>query len=176
MLRLAVTTHPKNWLCHQNLGYFLVEARRPEEAEPELRRAAAMAPEEEARPHAALAQCYLDQERYVQALLEAEQAIRRDPSSHNVFLLGRSHYHLQQLEKAEAALRRSVLLDPKNFLARATLGLIFAERRDYEQAAQAFRDVLAQDPGNEVALTNLKLVEQIMTAREAISEGRAPEE
>ena len=176
MLRLAVTTHPKNWLCHQNLGYFLVEARRPEEAEPELRRAAAMAPEEEARPPAALAQCYLDQERYVQALLEAEQAIRRDPSSHNVFLLGRSHYHLQQLEKAEAALRRSVLLDPKNFLARATLGLIFAERRDYEQAAQAFRDVLAQDPGNEVALTNLKLVEQIMTAREAISEGRAPEE
>jgi tetratricopeptide (TPR) repeat protein len=170
-LREATRVHPRRWESWQNLGVLLLHLNRLDDAEAALRRAAGLADASVAAPNAGLAEVFLAQGRVSAAMVEAERAVRLAPTAYHLFLRGRCYYELGQLDRAEQDFQRAVLVDPDFYLARGALGLIFAQRGDHPQAAEAFRAVLAADPGNVPARVNLKALEDLLTDR---SGGRAP--
>jgi tetratricopeptide (TPR) repeat protein len=168
-LRRATEIAPQDWAAHQNLGVLLLGGGRTGEAEDTLRRAASLAPRDQAAPQAALAEVFLQEGRPRVALAQAELALRLEPSAYHWFLEGRCLLEAGDVRRAEAALQQAILLDPGFFLARGALGQIFAQRGDYQQAAEAFRAVLERDPGNEAAQVNLQQAEALLAAEAQVN-------
>ncbi len=164
-LQEAIEAHPREWSAHQNLGVLLLRSQRYAQAEPVLLEAAALAPDHEAAPQAALAEVYLGQERPSVAMAQAEFAARLKPTAYHHFLVGRCHYELGRYVPAERAFHESVLADPGYYLARGALGQVYALRGDLHQARDAFQAVLIEDPGNEPALRNLESIERLLEAQ-----------
>lgn len=69
-----------HWMDHYNLGIALIDRGRRQEAEPHLRRAAQLNPQE-ARPVVALCDLLLDTDRPAEALPVCTRAIQADPGS-----------------------------------------------------------------------------------------------
>ncbi len=161
----GIEAHPREWSIHQNLGVLLMRLGRFADAEPVLHQAGALAPENEAAPQAALAEAYLGLDRPQVAMAQAERAVRLEPTAYHFFLEGRCHYELDRDAAAERAFQQAVFIEPTYYLARGALGQIFAERGDLNQAADAFRTVLVEDPGNESALRNLQEAERRLDAQ-----------
>jgi len=160
----ATELHPREVAAHQVLGVALLRFERFDEAEPALRKAAALAGPEQAQPQAALAELFLAQGRPSVAQAHAEMAVRTEPSAYHYTLLGRCHFDLDRLVPAERAFRQAVILDSEFYPPRAGLAHIYALWGDYEQAQDALQAVLAADNGNQAALSNLQEIQRLIDA------------
>jgi len=154
--------HPREVAAHQVLGVALLRFERLDDAEPVLRKAAALAEPDQAQPQAALAELFLAQGRPSVAQAHAEMAVRIEPSAYHYTLLGRCHFDLDRLVPAERAFRQAVILDSEFYPARAGLAHIYALWGDYEQAQDALQAVLAADNGNQAALINLQEIQRLI--------------
>jgi tetratricopeptide (TPR) repeat protein len=161
-LRAALRARPDVWTTAQNLGFFLLEYGRHEEAERLLKQASAT----QARgggtaapaPYLALASLYLATERPELALAQAQRATTLAPNPDAFALRGAARFELRQLDEAENDYREALKLDPSHVLARGGLGQVQATRGEYELAAQSWQAVLTADPDNAKARENLRLV------------------
>lgn len=132
-------------MSHLQRAQILLEQRRTDLAEPELRLAVAEAPDDPA-PHALLALCLCDREQYIEATEEAEQAIARGPSNpffhyvHGRILLARNRYP-QAIGAIEEAIRLDPF-DPDNF---ALLAQYHLDQRQWPSALDAAEQGLAVD-------------------------------
>ena len=166
-LEAAVEFHPREVAAHQVLGVALMRFERYDDAEPALRKAAALAGPDEAKPQAALAELFLAQGRPVVAQAHAELAVRIAPSAYHYTLLGRCHQDLGRKVPAERAFHQAVLLDSEFFPPRFAMARIYAERGDYAQAEGSLLAVLAIDNGNDAALANLAEIQRLMELERA---------
>ncbi len=157
----AVEAHPREAATHQVLGVALMRFGRLEDAEPELLKAAALAPDDQPQPQAALAELYLAQERPNLAQAHAEVATGIEPSAYHYTLVGRCHFELGRESLSERAYSQAVLIDPEFYPPRLGLAHLYTLRGDYNQAADTLRGVLALDPDNEAARVNLQEVERL---------------
>lgn len=169
LLRQATVAAGQDWRTWQNLGVFLMERERLEEAEGALRTAILRCDGRQPAPHLALAELLLRDGRAGAALLTAERALELADSGHAWYLRGRAHYDLGEAGRAEEDFRRAVLLAPELYEARAGIGLILAERGDLEQAAEAWRAVIRLAPENRVARETLRRIEEDLAAAAARS-------
>lgn len=149
-LRSALRVGPNSWTTAQNLGFFLLENGRLEEAERMLKQAAAtqsrdggtLAP----APYLALARLYLETQRPELALAQAERAVGLGGGANALAYRGAARYELRQLDMAEEDFRAALAATPTHVLARYGLGQIQASRGEYELAAASFRAVVEADP------------------------------
>ncbi len=163
-LRKTTTLAPRDWRTWQNLGVFLAEEGRSDEAEESLRQAVRLTDGKELAPHHALAQLMLDTDRPAAALKFAEDALALDETGFGWYLLGSSHYLLGQGDRAEQDFRRAIILSPDLAEARFGVGVVLAEAGKLEQAAEAFRAVLRIRPDDPAARENLRRVEEEIEA------------
>jgi tetratricopeptide (TPR) repeat protein len=166
-LRSALRLRPDLWNTALNLGVFLLEQGRLEEAERLLEQAAAAEPEADGRPvpapSLALARLNLERRNPKLALAHANRALTLGAGAQALALRGAAQYDLRQLDLAADDFTAALRVDPKNVLARGGLGQVQAARGDYEAAAASFRAVLETDPthaGAREALSRLaRLIE-----------------
>jgi Flp pilus assembly protein TadD len=161
LLRRCVAVDPRDWRLWLNLGTFLMETSRTEEAEKTLERAVALAGGAHPAPSLALAELLLDRGRPSAALVHAERALVISENGYGYYLRGRAWMDMEQLDRAEADLRQAVLLDSGLVQARGAIGRIRWLRGDLDAAAEAFRAVLRIDPDNDAARENLRRVEAL---------------
>jgi Flp pilus assembly protein TadD len=154
----ATTRHgARDWRTWHNLGIYLLEKGRLDEALSSLKDAAALAPATEAAPLIGMAKAYLAKGEAPGALVRAERAIRLDEDNAvGWYLRGRAHYELERFDEAESDFRTAVLADGKLVEARGAIGQVRAIRGDYRAAAEQFRAVLRLDPNNIPARENLR--------------------
>ncbi len=171
-LRKAAVAWPQDWRTWQNVGVFLLEQGRPDEAIPELERALALAGEREAAPALALAEAHLAMGRPTDAMVYAERGVITGGGAWAHALRGRCNFELRRYAEAEEDFRRAVLDDPSLIEARGAIGQLRAMEGDWTNAAEAFRAVLARDPSNAAARENLNRVEARMGAEQRRTEGR----
>jgi tetratricopeptide (TPR) repeat protein len=154
----ATTRHaPRDWRTWHNLGIYLLEKNRLEEALEALRDAAALAPKNEASPLIGMAKVYLAKGEAPGALVRAQRAIQLDKDNGIAwYLRGRAHFALERYDEAERDFRSAVLADRSLIEARGAIGQVRAIRGDYAAAAEQFRAVLTVDPKNIPARENLR--------------------
>lgn len=156
-LRTTTRHAPRDWRTWHNLGVFLLENDRINEAAKAVDAAAGLAPTGEAAPSIVLTTILLDQGQSGAALLRADALTKSHPDNGlSWFLRGRAHYALNRMSEAEEDFRKAVLTDPDLVEARSGIGLVRAVLGDTEAAAGVFRDVLKRDPGNAAARENLR--------------------
>ena len=154
----ATTRHaPQDWRTWHNLGIYLLEKNRLDEALAALKDAAAAAPKDEAAPLIGMAKAYLAKGEPSGALVRAQRATQLDEKNAlGWYLRGRAHYDLRRYDEAEQDFRAAVLADGKLVEARGAIGQVLAIRGDYAAAAEQFRAVLTLDPSNVPARENLR--------------------
>lgn len=117
------------------LGEALLECGRFEEAIERFRSAITLAPEKVAARH--LLGKVLLREKPGEAVTELERAVEVDPRSAEVRLdLGRAYEAAGNFEKAEAAYRKTLELDPNLNNAHYTLGTLLARQGRREEARE----------------------------------------
>jgi len=161
-LRSTTRHAPRDWRTWHNLGVFLLEQDRIDEAAKAIDAAVGLAPSDEAAPSIALTTILLNQGQSGAALLRADALTKSRPDNGlSWFLRGRAHYALNRMNEAEEDFRKAVLTDPDLIEARSGIGLVRAIQGDTETAEGVFRDVLKRDPGNAAALENLRRLGEI---------------
>ena len=175
-LRGALAAAPGAWRAQHNLGVFLLETDRADEAESLLVQAAALAGRETpppTTPLVALARLYVGGGRPALALAAAERAVGLEPRDATARgLRGAARYELGQLALAEEDFRAALDLDARQVLSRGGLGQVHAARGEYDLAAAAFRTVLESDPRNAAARENLRRLGPLLQERRVEGGGR----
>ena len=160
-LRASTRHGPRDGTTWHNLGIFMLEQGRHDDAISALESAAALASKEQPQMLAAvmvgMAKVYLAKDEPSGALVRAERATRLNEKSGVAwYLRGRAHYELERYDEAESDFRRAVLTDGSLVEARGAIGQVRAIRGDYAAAAEQFRSVLQLDPNNVPARENLR--------------------
>lgn len=162
-LRAALRARPDVWTTAQNLGFFLLQLERYDEAERLLKQASAIQARAgtgtiEPAPYLALAGLYLNTGRAELALAQAQRASTLAPNPGAFALRGAARFELRQLDEAENDYREALKLDAAHVLARYGLGQVQATRGEYELAAKSWQAVLAADPDNVQARESLRVL------------------
>lgn len=148
-LQAASTRHALDWRGHYDLGRLYVDMGRLDEAEAELRQAAARAEQETHLPWLALAHLELRRNHPDRAVTHAERAVERAPDHPDArYVRGRAYFELAQYEQAQRDFRDVVLEHPEHCEARIGLGMVAAIRGDYASAVDSFKRAVACDPGS----------------------------
>lgn len=169
-LRKAHAVAPDRMSTAFNLGQLLVVAGKGEEAERMLKTASRLAAAESptpAAPNIALAYLYLSTGRPALAQAEAERAKALDPGAEPRMLAGAARLELGDLRGADTELRAALAIDPDYVPARGELGRVQARAGQYALAAESFKAVLEQEPGNARARENLRAALAAMGTPEA---------
>ena len=164
-LRQALSAHPEVWTTAQNLGWFLFERGRAEEAERWLiqasaRNAASSSPSP--LPDLALARVYLALGKAPLALAQAQRSLSYQPTAEGHFLSGAAHYELNHLDLAEQSFSDCLEMNPDYYLAKGGIGQVQASRGQYKLAARSFEAVLEKEPGNVQAKENLARLQRFL--------------
>ncbi len=101
---------------------------------------------------------YFMQRRYHDSVAVLEKAAGMDPHGAAVYvMLGLAHYELYQPEKAIAALRTALRLNPTDGNALLYLGKSLVQRKDYRAAARTLEKLAPSKPHDPEVLYNLSL-------------------
>jgi Flp pilus assembly protein TadD len=117
------------------------------------------------QPYLPLAAMALDEKNWRQAADLSGKLVRLDPIDYpSAFLLNAiANVNLQEFQAAEESARKAVSMDPQHRIPRAeyVLGLILANKRDYDDALPLLRSYLQHDPQAPDAETVKKQIIQI---------------
>jgi tetratricopeptide (TPR) repeat protein len=158
-LRTAARLDAQSWQPTHNLGLFLLDVQRYDEAERLLRQAMAVQARTDARipvTSLALARLYLATRKPELALAQAQRAVALEPTATGLALRGAARLELREADLAEGDFAEALRLDTTNVLARFGMGQLHAVRGEYALAASDFKEVLARDPRNAEARANLQ--------------------
>jgi tetratricopeptide (TPR) repeat protein len=138
-----------------NLGVALLEQFKHQEGAEEFRRALRL------DPRLGLARINLAIALYnvpdlARAALEARAAQQLEPDAPQpAYILGLIAKSQNRMDDALAAFRRVLRVDARDVGANVNIGQLYAQRREYPAALQAFRTALEAEPYNGTALYNL---------------------
>ncbi|MDP6935217.1 MAG: tetratricopeptide repeat protein, partial [Myxococcota bacterium] len=161
-LREAARHHPRTWRGWHNLGAFLFEQDRNEEAVEAFQRATAI-PDAPPMTHLSLGETYLDQGSPALALLESGRLLAIERSADALYLRGRAHYELDQLDRALQDFKQAVLLEANHVGARGGISQVLVVTGDLHAARESLQSVLALDPTNIPARENLQRIDQTLS-------------
>jgi len=101
-----------------------------------------------AKPRVDLGNLYFDAERYDDAIMWYEAAVKLEPKDVNLSTdLGVCYYYTNQADKALAQFDKSLALDPKHTKTLLNLGIVRAfGKQDLAGATKAWEQVMAIDP------------------------------
>jgi tetratricopeptide (TPR) repeat protein len=101
------------------------------------------------RIHQVLAQSFVEQERYEEAVRECKLAIQDRPAEPGLYeQLGDIYWKQNQLEPAEGAFQQELAVDPDSVSALYKLGTVSLERSKPQVAEEVMLRVLAASPGS----------------------------
>jgi len=148
-LRAILDQYPKSGPIWEELGFTLLNAKRPEDARPAFERAIQLAPRY-LKSYAPLIQLESDAGDWEAAERTARAAVKADAlASHPDFYLDLAEVLVHQHEDgAEAAARKAIALDKNNRWPHAeyVLGLILTDAQDYTSAIAHLRRYLLINP------------------------------
>ena len=99
-----------------------------------------------------LVKLFTDTQRYQRAAAMLEQMLKESPSAQVKLQLANSYFHLKRLGKAKGLYRellkeRGGLSADEQLELDYHLGLIYYDEKEYEEASERFRSILASRPG-----------------------------
>ncbi len=156
LLREAAQRNVRTWVAHHNLGEFLANAHRYDEAEKHLKLAIDLGDARQAAPHAALSTVYLERGDIAASLLQANRALALSDTAEHRYLVARAHYELDNLGIGLSHAQKGALRDPNHLGSHFIVGLIQGQRGQHGQCVRTFKRVLELQPGNEPAIQNLR--------------------
>jgi Ca-activated chloride channel family protein len=179
-LRAILDQYPKSGPIWEELGFTLVNAKRPEDARPAFERAIELAPRY-LKSYPPLIQLESDAGDWESAERAALAAVKADAlESHPDFYLDLAEIRVHQHEDgAEAAARKAIALDKNNKWPHAeyVLGLILTEAEDYTSAIAHLRRYLLIDPRAPEAAavrSRIKMLQAAAAAEAAEAAGILP--
>lgn len=136
-------------------------AGEDKKAEPLLRQAAELMPQD-LRPYQTLiAQILIPQGNIEAAKAVVERGITRGIEPFLLYLtLGKAAYTANQAKAAKAALQRALTLQPASFEAHFHLGLVHLQEKNFHQASLSFRKATRIDPQSATAFYHLGIAEE----------------
>lgn len=155
LLRQALKISPTSSACKLNLANALLEVREFAEASSQFRAliAGGMATEVTLR---GMAQCFNELAQPSDALVLSQQALEKFPKSAPLFNeLGRALVASGKPREAAENYRRALSLQPTFTAAACNLGNALTEIKAFEESEEVLNAVLAREPRNLQALTNL---------------------
>jgi cytochrome c-type biogenesis protein CcmH/NrfG len=125
------------------------------------------------KPRIDLGNLYFDAERYSDAIVWYEDALKLNPRDPNVSTdLGVALYYMNQPDKAVAQFQRSLAVDPKHTKTLLNLGIVKAfGKQDLSGAADAWRQVVELAPNSPEGQAAKKALEGLQTAHPASPPG-----
>jgi cytochrome c-type biogenesis protein CcmH/NrfG len=144
-----------------------------DEARVQAMRTAAEQNPRDPRPRVELGNLYFDAERYPDAIVWYEDALKIDPSDPNVSTdLGVAFYYTNQPDKAVAQFERSLAIDPKHTKTLLNLGIVKAfGKQDLDGAAAAWRQVVALAPDSPEGQAAKKALDGLQSAHPTAGRG-----
>ena len=104
-----------------------------------------------------LLEIYMDKKQYQDIIDISQKVIAMNIANSDVFYnLGNGFLHLNQLDKAETALKKATELQPDYVKAHYNLGVVYWSLGRYKEAADSWRTTLKFDPNHEAAKEWLK--------------------
>jgi tetratricopeptide (TPR) repeat protein len=166
----AARIRPDFWPGHYNAGLEMMEAKRFDEADKWLQRAANLAPNEPAI-FDALGRNYAEMGDTRSAKASFNRAIEVDPTMfESLNSLGQIHFKEKKYAEAEMMFNAALRLKPQAFAPRFNLGLCFAEQGKFEDAVRHFEQAAAISRDDAEAWYQLALAyEKTNRAGDAIS-------
>jgi tetratricopeptide (TPR) repeat protein len=102
-----------------------------------------------AKPRVDLGNLYFDAERYDDAIMWYEAAVKLAPKDVNLSTdLGVCYYYTNQPDKALAQFDKSLAIDPKHAKTLLNVGVVRASKDDIAGATRAWEQVVALDPNS----------------------------
>jgi Flp pilus assembly protein TadD len=160
-LRQTLTDHPE---ARYALGFELFEQGKHGEAVEELSRFVRELPADQMVPmaHTVMGNALVKQEKYAEAAEHFQVAADRRPDvAQNWITLGVVLAQSEQMDRAEAALRKGVGMAPRNSGGQMVLGLVLAARGQLDEGASRLRMAIELDPANGEAREHLAQIEQL---------------
>ena len=126
-----------------------------------------------AKPRIDLGNLYFDAERYDDAILWYEQAVKLQPNDENLSTdLGVCYYYINQPDKAIARFDASLKLNPKHVKTLLNLGIVRAfGKQDLAGATKAWEQVIANEPNSPEAQAARRALDTLRTAHGAGANG-----
>jgi predicted TPR repeat methyltransferase len=155
LIRQAIAQRPDDPTPHNNLGNVLLESQRVEEAIEAYRHCLDIAPDF-AETHNNLGTIYRARGDVAAAEAAYQRAIELRPD------FAAAYYNMANLRVGQGRIAeavdygcRAITLNPRHAESRKVLGYAYAKLGDLDKAAQIYRDWLAEEPDNPVALHHL---------------------
>ena len=125
-----------------------------------------------AKPRIELGNLYFDAERYDDAIMWYEQAVKLVPNDPNLSTdLGVCYYYTNQPDKALARFDASLKIDPKHVKTLLNLGIVRAfGKQDLAGATKAWEQVIAIDPNGPEGQAAKRALETLKSAHGATGE------
>jgi tetratricopeptide (TPR) repeat protein len=125
-----------------------------------------------AKPRIELGNLYFDAERYDDAIMWYEQAVKLVPNDPNLSTdLGVCYYYTNQPDKALARFDASLKIDPKHVKTLLNLGIVLAfGKQDLAGATKAWEQVIAIDPTGPEGQAAKRALETLKSAHGATGE------
>jgi cytochrome c-type biogenesis protein CcmH/NrfG len=129
------------------------------------------------KPRVELGNLYFDAERYADAIVWYEDALKLNPADPNVSTdLGVAYYYTNQPDKAVAQFERSLAVDPKHTKTLLNLGIVKAfGKQDLAGAAAAWRQVVELAPDSPEGQAAKKALEGLQSAHPDTGRGAGSE-
>ncbi len=160
LLEQVTPKRPNDPVLYHNLGTLYLAQGNLDKAKENFERAIQL-DRSLARAHAGLADVLFRSGRTGAAALEAEIAVRLDPTPYALNLQGQIALRQGEREKARTAFARCLLKDPDHIEARGGMGIIAAEDGDIDTARESWEKILQMDPDNRAARENLRRLDEM---------------
>ena len=167
---------PGYWAGHYNAGLALLDAKRLDEAQPMLERAASLN-KNEPNILAALGRSYDLQGRAAQAVTSFKRALEIDPEMFQSYNdLGAVYFKNKDYRLAEMNFEAALRLRPDTPISRFNLGLCYAREERYSDASRELERAIQLMPRDAYALYELGLAYEklgrLEEARRVMERGR----
>jgi Tfp pilus assembly protein PilF len=162
----AVSIAPNFYDAYLNLGMLYREAGRTADAETAFLRARHLN-QSNPDPLLNLGSLYLEEGRPEHAIEVSEEAVEVNSRSAPAFFnLGLALYKASRLDRAEAALKKALLLAPKMFQVRLVLANVYMKLRNYDRLMEQLDTYLEENPDGDQRAAAEELRESLLKTQQ----------